>query len=277
MRSGHALGSSTDAQLLDAAERYAAADAALQAALRQCGATSIPHPRRSCTLTSDCERAGDAGAYLDVLRAAPVLDGRVFVEMFARGRPPASGDMWLARAAWHAAAYINSCAVESDAVRCLLDTGTLLAGTMHAWRSHRFRAGALRLSAQLGSSAAERDGITAHAYQLMLAAMRAAASCPAVLVAEVKACLLGGHADGYSRYAPAVRASRDAAARLLGLELLREFCRDKKSGLQAQLADEYYASAAAGLQTDIPLRGSASARYLSVFHDDPVETCWSIR
>ena len=237
---------------------------------------TLPQPRAaSCSLTSR-ERIGDVGAYLDVLRAAPVLDCRVFMELFARGRPPAIDDRWLSRAAWHAAAYINSRADESDAVRCLLDTGALLAGGMQAWRADRLRTGALRLAVQIGSSVVERNDITAHAYQLMLAAMRGAASCPAALSEEVKSCL-SGETGGYSTYAPPVRASRDAAARLFGLELLREFCRDKKSGQQAQLADEYYASAAAGLPTAMLLRGSVAARYLSVFHDNPVETSWSIR
>jgi len=147
---------------------------------------------------------------------------------------------------------------------------------IHARRAQGARAGALRLAAQLGSSDSGRDDIAAHAYQLMLAAIRGAASCPATLGAEVKSCL-SGQDDGYRRYAQTVRTSRDAASRLLGLELLREFCRDKKSGQQAMLADEYYSSAAAGLPTSIQLRGAVSARYTSVFHDDPVETCWSIR
>lgn len=110
----------------------------------------------------------------------------------------------------------------------------------------------------------------------MLVAMRARASCPAALRAEVMSCL-SGQVDGYSRFASTVRASRDAAARLLGLELLREFCRDKKSGLQAQLADEYFTSAAAMLPVGVGVRGSVAARYIAVFQDDPIETCWSIR
>lgn len=38
LRPGHALGPGSDAQLLDVAERCQSADAALQAALQQCGA-----------------------------------------------------------------------------------------------------------------------------------------------------------------------------------------------------------------------------------------------
>ena len=237
----------------------------------------MPRLRAACSTLISYERAGDLGSYLDVLRAAPVLDGRVFVELFARGRSPAIEDRLLARAAWHASAHINSCSVESHAVRCLLDTGALLlAGMFRSRRAHGVRAGALRLAAQLGSSSAERDDITAHAYQLMLAALRGAASCPANLGAKVKSCL-SGQADGYGRFLQSVRTSRDAAARLLGLELLREFCRDKRSGQQAMLADEYYASAALGLPTAIPMRGAVSGRYMSVFHDDPAETRWNIR
>lgn len=41
MRSSRGLGSGTDAQLLEAAERYTVANAALQAALTHCGATNI--------------------------------------------------------------------------------------------------------------------------------------------------------------------------------------------------------------------------------------------
>jgi len=64
-----------------------------------------------------------SAAYADVLRAAPVLDQRVFVEVFARGRSPAVADQWYARAAWHAAAYVGECADQSAAISCLLDTG----------------------------------------------------------------------------------------------------------------------------------------------------------
>ena len=277
LRSGHTLGTGTpDAQLLDAAERYAGADAALQAALTQCGAKSNASHAACCTLTL-LRCAGNADAYLDVLRAAPLLDGRVFVEVFARGHMPATGeDRWLARAAWHAASYINACTAEVDAVRCLLDSGALVAQIVQHVALTAARAGALRLAAQLCSAPCSRDDIAVHAYQLMLVAMRGRAACSAYLRAEVNACLCG-QVDGYDRFVSAVRASRDAASRLLGLELLREFCRDKKSGQQAVLADEYYSSAAAMLPTDIKMRGSVSARYLAVFHEDPAETRWSIR
>jgi hypothetical protein len=73
-----------------------------------------------------------SAAYRDVLLAAPVLDGRVFVEIFARGRMSAAEERWLARAAWRAAAYISGCADEAAAVSCLLDTG--------AWHFASFRA-----------------------------------------------------------------------------------------------------------------------------------------
>lgn len=71
-------------------------------------------------------RAGTlSAAYADVLRAAPVLDGRVFVEVYARGRVPIADARWFARAAWQAAAYISACVDESAAIGCLLDTGEL--------------------------------------------------------------------------------------------------------------------------------------------------------
>lgn len=122
---------------------------------------------------------------------------------------------------------------------------------------------------------AERDEIAVHSYQLMLAAMRGRSTCSAAISAEVTACL-SGTSDGYTRYSLRVGASRDAATRLFGLELLREFCRDK-TGRNADLAEKYYASAATMLPLDTAIRGSTSARHAAVFHEDPVETCWSIR
>lgn len=88
--------------------------------------STLPRPHAACCILIASGAAGDVNAYLDVLRAAPVLDGRVFVEVFARGRTPAVDDRGFARAAWHAASYINSFASETDAVRCLLETGALL-------------------------------------------------------------------------------------------------------------------------------------------------------
>ena len=52
LRSGHALGPGTDAQLLDAAERCQAADAVLQSALQQCGARIAFTRRGAQHLTS---------------------------------------------------------------------------------------------------------------------------------------------------------------------------------------------------------------------------------
>lgn len=141
---------------------------------------------------------------------------------------------------------------------------------------YRFPSGALRLAVQLGSSASERDDIVVHSFQLLLAAMRGRASCPHAVSSEVLSCV-GGVEHGYAKYTQRVRGSRDAATRLFGLELMREFCRGDTSGRCAQLAEEYYASAA-----DIPplhtnVLGSTSAKHRAVFREDPLETCWYIR
>ena len=140
---------------------------------------------------------------------------------------------------------------------------------------NRIRAGALRLAAQLGSSAAERDDIAVHSYQLMVAAMRGRTSCPDTTSAEVISCI-AGPGEGFARYAPRIRAARDAATRLFGLELQRELCR-KKSRHDAQLAEEYYASAEAMLPLTTRVTGSTYARHAALFADDQLDTCCNIR
>ena len=125
-------------------------------------------------------------------------------------------------------------------------------------------AGALRLATLLGSSANERDDIVVHCYQLLLAAMRRRSSCSSAIEAEVMSCVDGQ--DGYARYIARVRVSRDAATRLFGLELLREFCRTSTtSWLHPELADEYYTSSASLLPLSTSVDGTTSAKYTALF------------
>ena len=137
-------------------------------------------------------------------------------------------------------------------------------------------AGALRLATLLGSSANERDDVVVHSYQLILAALRNRSSCSAAISDEVMTCV-GGHGDGFARYMPRIRASRDAATRLFGLELLRELCRDRKAGRHKELAEEYYMSSAALLPLNTCVTGSTSAKFRGLFSDDAMLTCCNLR
>lgn len=134
------------------------------------------------------------------------------------------------------------------------------------------RAGALRVASTIGCSEAERDDIAVHSYQLMLAAMRGRQSCSAAVSAEVLACV---GSEGHGRYTERVRAARDVATRLFGLELLRELCRGKKS--VQRLAEDYYTSSTTLLPLTVIVAGSTSAKHLALLSDDPLETCCNIR